>query len=674
MKQTKIWLITIAVLLCSISARAHDFEVDGIYYNVISSSNLTVEVTFRGSTSVSYEEYYGEVKIPSTFFYNGMEYRVVSIGSGAFRKCSGLTSIILPEGLTSIGSEAFYYCSGLTSINFPEGLTSIGGEAFYHCSGLTSITLPKSLTSIDEKTFQYCSGLTSITLPKSLTSIDSEAFSDCSGLTSINFSEGLTSIDSKAFSGCYGLISINLPEGLTSIGGEAFYGCRGLTSITLPESLTLIAEDAFAYCTNIKSMTIKSGVLEIMYGSYGPRFEPVKVFWLANTPPEAVRKFIGKVNYVANEQYLSRLENCKVYPYLSSMFEVDGLKYVPVSPSERTCDVIDCIYGDSTIAVVNIGETVSYKGIDMKVKKVMPYSFSGNGILRDVVIADAVESVGTGCFANCSSLERVKIGSNVSEIGNDAFKDCSLLSDILIPNATKRIGNGAFSGCKSLSDVIIEDRSEPLAMGCNYSSPLFSDCPLDSVYIGGKITYGTSSREGYSPFYRNTSLRTVVITDREEQIYENEFYGCNNLKNVTIGNGVKSIGNYAFSGCSALEGFSFGSSMESIGNEAFSDCTNLTQLTSYAVIPPLCGPQALDDINKWECVLKIPEGTNDAYMAADQWKEFFFIENLPAGINDIKQEIGKNAPVYNLNGTRVKNTKNMPKGVYIINGKKVMVK
>ena len=674
MKRIKTWLITIAVLLCSISARAHDFEVDGIYYNVISSSNLTVEVTFRGNTSVSYEEYYGEVKIPSTFFYNGMEYRVVSIGSGAFRKCSGLTSIILPEGLTSIGSEAFYYCSGLTSINFPEGLTSIGGEAFQYCSGLTSITLPKSLTSIDEKTFQYCSGLTSITLPKSLTSIDSEAFSDCSGLTSINFSEGLTSIDSKAFSGCYGLISINLPEGLTSIGGEAFYGCRGLTSITLPESLTRIAEDAFAYCTNIKSMTIKSGVLEIMYGSYGPRFEPVKVFWLANTPPEAVRKFIGKVNYVANEQYLSRLENCKVYPYLSSMFEVDGLKYVPVSPSERTCDVIDCIYGDSTIAVVNIGETVSYKGIDMKVKKVMPYSFSGNGILRDVVIADAVESVGTGCFANCSSLERVKIGSNVSEIGNDAFKDCSLLSDILIPNATKRIGNGAFSGCKSLSDVIIEDRSEPLAMGCNYSSPLFSDCPLDSVYIGGKITYGTSSREGYSPFYRNTSLRTVVITDREEQIYENEFYGCNNLKNVTIGNGVKSIGNYAFSGCSALESFSFGSSMESIGNEAFSDCTNLTQLTSYAVTPPTCGIQALDDINKWNCVLKIPEGTNDAYMAADQWKEFFFIENLPAGINDIKQEIGKNAPVYNLNGTRVKNTKNMPKGVYIINGKKVMVK
>ena len=674
MKTFKTLLATLAVLLCSISARAHDFEVDGIYYNVISSSNLTVEVTFRGEYWHYYDEYQGVVKIPSTFFYNGMEYHVVSIGSEAFYGCRGLTSIILPESLTSIGSKAFYDCWGLTSINFPEGLTSIGSETFYHCSGLTSIDLPEGLTSIGNYTFYGCRGLTSINFPEGLTSIGFEAFRDCSGLTSIILPEGLTSIGSEAFRDCSGLTSINFPEGLTSISFEAFYGCRGLTSITLPESLTLIAESAFAYCTNIKSMTIKSGVLEIMYGGYAPSFEPVKVFWLANTPPEAVSQISGSVNYVANEQYLSRLENCKVYPYLSSMFEVDGLKYVPVSPSERICDVIDCVYGDSTIAVVNIGETVSYKGIDMKVKKVMPYSFSGNGILRDVVIADAVESVGTGCFANCSSLERVKIGSNVSEIGNDAFKDCPLLSDILIPNATKRIGNGAFSGCKSLSDVIIEDRSEPLAMGCNYSSPLFSDCPLDSVYIGGKITYGTSSREGYSPFYRNTSLRTVVITDREEQIYENEFYGCNNLKNVTIGNGVKSIGNYAFSGCSALESFSFGSSMESIGNEAFSDCTNLTQLTSYAVIPPLCGPQALDDINKWECVLKIPEGTNDAYMAADQWKEFFFIENLPAGINDIKQDSVKNTPIYNLNGTRVKNTKNMPKGVYIINGKKVMVK
>ena len=155
---------------------------------------------------------------------------------------------------------------------------------------------------------------------------------------------------------------------------------------------------------------------------------------------------------------------------------------------------------------------------------------------------------------------------------------------------------------------------------------------LDYVYIGGNISYSTSSSYGYSPFYRNTSLRSVVITDKEEEISDNEFYGCTNLKNVSIGSNVKKIGNWAFSGCSNLDYFSFGKSVESIGEEAFSDCVNMTQLISHAVTPPTCGTQALDDINKWNCTLKIPEGTNSAYMAANQWKEFFFIENLQGGL------------------------------------------
>ena len=61
------------------------------------------------------------------------------IGSNAFYKCSGLTSLTLPAGITSIGDEAFVDCSGLTSLNLPAGITSIGSEAFYGCSGLTSI-------------------------------------------------------------------------------------------------------------------------------------------------------------------------------------------------------------------------------------------------------------------------------------------------------------------------------------------------------------------------------------------------------------------------------------------------------------------------------------------------------------------------------------------------------
>ena len=165
-----------------------------------------------------------------------------------------------------------------------------------------------------------------------------------------------------------------------------------------------------------------------------------------------------------------------------------------------------------------------------------------------------------------------------------------------------------------------------LSLGSNGSNPLFADCPLDSVYIGRNISYQKGSGYGYSPFYRNTSLRSVVITDKEEEISENEFYGCTSLQNVEVGDGVTEIGNRAFSGCASLQHFGFGTQVKSIGAEAFSDCTALTAIISKAATPPVCGSQALDDVNKWECTLTVPEGCVEAYQEADQWKEFFFVE------------------------------------------------
>ena len=202
-----------------------------------------------------------------------------------------------------------------------------------------------------------------------------------------------------------------------------------------------------------------------------------------------------------------------------------------------------------------------------------------------------------------------------------------------------------------------------LFLGSNGSSPLFVDCPLDEVYIGRKLSYSTASRSGYSPFYRNTSLRTVEITDAETRIYDNEFYGCSSLQSLKIGDGVTTIGKWAFSGCSALEYFLVGNQVESIGQEAFSDCTSLTNFTSNAAVPPTCGNQALDDINKWNCTLYVPAESIGQYKVADQWKDFFFIEQ--SGIEDIVVDADSmDAPVeyYNLQGIRVENPAS---GIYI---------
>ena len=120
-------LFTALLLLCATAATAHDFVVDGIYYNITNDTNKTVKVTYKG-TSYSYysNEYTGSVVIPESVTYNGTTYSVTSIGQSAFGGCTGLTSIEIPNSVTSIGESAFHGCTGLTSIEIPNSVTSIG--------------------------------------------------------------------------------------------------------------------------------------------------------------------------------------------------------------------------------------------------------------------------------------------------------------------------------------------------------------------------------------------------------------------------------------------------------------------------------------------------------------------------------------------------------------------
>ncbi len=88
---------------------------------------------------------------------------VTSIGKYTFYQCKSLTSLYISGSVTSIGSSAFEDCTGLTSVTLSKGLTSIGGSSFEGCKGLTSITIPSTVTSIALNAFKDCSSLNSIT-------------------------------------------------------------------------------------------------------------------------------------------------------------------------------------------------------------------------------------------------------------------------------------------------------------------------------------------------------------------------------------------------------------------------------------------------------------------------------------------------------------------------------
>lgn len=153
----KLWMF-IAVLCASIPASAYKFREGGLYYNILSEKDRTVEVTYNEYSS--HADYIsGNVLVPEKVRYNSLLYKVTSIGESAFRGCSGLTSVTIPTSVTSIGERAFEHCKGLTSMTIPNSVTSIGRYALNNCSGLTSVTIPNSVTSIGGYAFEGCSNL-----------------------------------------------------------------------------------------------------------------------------------------------------------------------------------------------------------------------------------------------------------------------------------------------------------------------------------------------------------------------------------------------------------------------------------------------------------------------------------------------------------------------------------
>ena len=209
-KTHKLMMVVLGVLL-SINANAHDVEIGGIYYNLYSGG--TAAVTYRGGYYFSYsDEYTGVVVIPQSINSGGITYSVTSIDGSAFRNCSGLTSLTIPNSVTYIDGSAFRGCSGLTSLAIPSSVTSIGEQAFSGCNALESITVDNANTYYDSRggcnaiietsSNTLVAGCKNTVIPSSVTSIGYGAFYNCSGLTSVTIPSSVTSIGSSAFWGC----------------------------------------------------------------------------------------------------------------------------------------------------------------------------------------------------------------------------------------------------------------------------------------------------------------------------------------------------------------------------------------------------------------------------------------------------------------------------------------
>lgn len=85
---------------------------------------------------------------------------VTTIAKGSFTNCTGLTSIVMPDGTSMIEDYAFSGCINLSGVvKIATGVFSIGMNVFENCSNITSIELPSGLAGIGDRTFYNCTSL-----------------------------------------------------------------------------------------------------------------------------------------------------------------------------------------------------------------------------------------------------------------------------------------------------------------------------------------------------------------------------------------------------------------------------------------------------------------------------------------------------------------------------------
>ena len=631
--KTKRLLFSLLALLASIGANAYtyndyDFKYNGIYYDITSSTDKTVAVTYQsfvytedeGSVPSGYyykyddesetydyytSDYSGNISIPSTVYYNGTTYQVTSIRDYAFNNCNA-TSITIPSNITKMGWYVFRGYRGALTINCQqlsfqvahsdEGYTWYTTIYPFREGDFTSLTLGSNVTSIPNYTFEGCKGITSLILP-CLTSIGNSAFYGCSNLAVIDINaSNLTSIGDYAFSNCPNLKTVNLNSiaswlncTLGNASSSPFYNGADLyvadeekTTISFPVASTNIPAYAFYGCSNITSVSIPAQVNTIGAEAF------------ARCPSlTAINVNANNSNYKSENGilYNSDKSTLMLCPAKKSGTITIPQTVTTISPSAfYGCSDITSLTLPSSLTSIGSSAFSGCSGtltVNCNVPSVSYYTnspFYGSSFYK-IIFGNNVTSIGSYAFSRCSGITSLTLPSSLTSIGFSTFSYCSGITTLTLPSSLTSISESAFSGCSGIATVTI-----PNTLATSVGTGAFSGCS-NIATVNTKISdisSISSNRTIYSflpvsaiwNYYLNDNLLTALeIPSSVTSIGDNAFYNAKGITSLTLPSSLTSIGGSAFYGCSGITNLTLPSALTSIGSSAFSGCSGITTVT-----------------------------------------------------------------------------------------------
>lgn len=505
----------------------------------------------------------------------------------------------------------------------------------------------------------------------------------------------------------HSLISLRLPSTTRAIGRYALQGCDNLASISIPDQCESVEGSAIWSCDHLASIHIGREVrsFEGDNGNMCPALAEITV--------DERNEYFRTVGGVLFNKDMTRLHK---YPVARA-----GSEYVVPDPVKAIGE--DAFYGAQL-------EGISLPGT---LTEIQSNAFSKCSHLKAIDLPADVTALGTFAFMNCSSLSTIDIPDGVEELGMFCFGYCANLRECRLGASVRKIESSAFTGATSLQafSVAAINTSFTASKGILYSKDMsrLVRCPLalysEELFVPDGVTVIESDA-----FASCGNIAKSVLPEGLEKIGSSAFKHCS-MKEINIPNSVSEIGMFAFQECNSLQSFAIPDGVKEIKLYLLYDCDELSYVYIPAGVTVIEGnafsrsrklatiESRIADIDKVEveaghdgnysqfnnipadCTWHVPAGCAENYKAQPWWVPTWKVmDDLSTGISSRPAEeslslraadgllvitAGADAVVSIFNAAGVLAGKvevkrgmtrsiNLPAGVYIVSGQKILIK